>query len=152
RAKFDAGARIKISGRFVENQQFRIVNDCSSERDALLETFGQAVDEPVSQTFDPHELDDVIYSLATAGTMQAVTPGEEIQVFGYRRLPIDPGVVRHKTGDAACFHWVVDYRQSTNASIALLRHIDRRQNSHRCRFTGAVRSDEAKDLAAFDVE
>ena len=49
RAELDARARVEVRGRLVEDEQLRIVNDRPAERDALLETLGEAFDVAIAR-------------------------------------------------------------------------------------------------------
>ena len=152
RPEFDAGARIEVGGRLVENQQLRVVNDGAAECDALLEALRKSLDVSIPEVADAHELDDVLHGLLPCGAAQVVRAREEIEILGHRRIRVDTGVVGHEAGDPADLFRIVDHGIAADARVAALRRIQRRQNPHRRCLAGSVRSDEPEDLTSLDAE
>src|SRR5678810_1267841 len=59
-----ASSRIEVGGGLVEDQDLRVVDDRASERHALLQSFRQALDLPIAEIADAHELDHAADRLA----------------------------------------------------------------------------------------
>src|SRR5262245_16920590 len=146
RSEFNACAWIEIRGGLVEDKQLRVMDDCSSESDALLEAFRQAIDESILQFDDTHEFHDAAYRRAPAIPAQTIAARKEIQVLRNRCLNVNACVIRHETSHAPRLFWMIEYGEPSNASVAMLRYIEGGQDSHRCCFPRAIWSDESEYL------
>src|SRR6266446_1576212 len=151
-AEFDARARIEVGRGLVQDEQLRIVNNCTAEGDSLLETFGKTFDQPVLEVTDAHEVDDVCDRLAPRGAAQTITARKKIQILSDRCLRVNAGIVRHEAHDAALFVRFIDHREAADARVPMLRQVERGQYAHRRRLARSVRPDEPEDLAPFDAE
>ena len=151
-AEFDARPRIEVRGRFVENQHIGIVDDRAAQRDALFEPLREALDVPVAQIADAHEVDDVGHRLPPGLAPEVVPSRKEVQVLFDGRVRVDAGVVGHEARDPSHLLGVIDDGVSADPRIAFLRRVQRRQDAHRRRLARAVGADEPEHLAAVHAE
>src|SRR5438094_7012130 len=152
RSELDTSSWIQIGRRFVQYEELRIVDDGAPQSDPLLQSFRQRIDHAILQISNSHELDNVLDRLVARRAIQTVGAREKIEVFLDRCLTVHACIVRHETRYAPCFLRVIDDRDHSDSRIAVLRNVQRCQDSHRRGFACSIGTDEGENLPSIGAE
>ena len=152
-AQLDPGARIEARGRLVEQQDLRVVDEGVGQAEPLLHAARQRLDV-VRRACRPRSTSSSRSPIIRrrAGGRQAVAAGEEVEVLPDLHVVVDTEDVGHEAEDATDLVGVPGDRPAVDLGVAGRRLEQGRQHPQRRRLAGAVRADEAEDLARLDRE
>ena len=100
----------------------------------------------------PHQFQHVVDRLLPLRRRNLVAGAEEIQVFGHLHVLIDAEEVRHVADDVPHRVGLAHHVVAEDLRRAGRRGQERRQDAQRGRLAGAVRADEAEQVAFIDGE
>ena len=148
-ADLDAGARIEIARRLVEDEHLRIVEQDARELEALLHALRHGGDEAVLELAEIGQLEDRV-DHPERGHAERV--GEELEVLADGDAVVDAGVVGH-VADGAAHRLGIDRDVDAIDLDAPGHGLEQRRHDADGRgLAGAVGADEAEDLARPHVE
>ncbi len=143
---------IQPCGRLIQNQHVRVVDERLRQADALPVTFRQPGTQPIPHVVDSRAFHDRLHPLATLGRRDPLDFGDEPEIFAHRHVGIERRCFREIAGAALCLEGLFGYIESGDDGPALgCRHVPG-EDPHRGRLAGAVRTEKAENLAAFDAE
>ena len=151
-ANFDAGARVKSAGGFVEQQHLRLVQQHASEADALRLSARQLIDHRVSFECHVNEFEFVLADLSASGAVDAIGGGEEFEVLDDGHVVVHAEEVGHEANQATDFLRVGVDRLAADVRLAVIRREQRRQHAHRCGLARTVGADESEDVTLGQLE
>ena len=93
--KFAAGKRVGAAGGFVQEKDFRLVQERRRHRQPLLETARQLAARQFGQGCQLEVLHRPVDALAFAVAAQIVSAGEEFEVFGDGELTVERELLGH---------------------------------------------------------
>lgn len=146
------GDRIDTGGRLIEEEHFRLVQDGTGERQALLEAERQVLRRHVVDGAEIEDLSHELDSLALSGAGKAVDAREEIQVLQDAQIAVEGEFLRHVAEPVARLGGVAPQIEAGDASFAGGRLQKPAQHLESGRLAGAVRPEQAENLTARDVE
>src|SRR5262249_23741977 len=144
--------RVEIARRLVEDQDRRIVNERLREADALPIPVGEGPDLFAEDLREPAHLDAAARAVLERLLFAAAQIGGEAQGFEGAHLRIERRALGQVAEAGPHLERLIEHVVSVDARGAARRRDEARQDAHRRRFAGAVRAEEAYDLAAFDLE
>ncbi len=146
-AQLDPGARVEAGRRLVEEQDLRVVDEGVGEAQPLLHAARERLDVVVALVGEVHQLEQVADHPSPRGGRQAVAAREEVQVLPDLHVVVDPEDVRHEPEDAPDLVRVPCHGPAGDLRVAGRRLQEGRQDPERRGLAGAVRPDQAEDLA-----
>ena len=149
-AQLDAGTRVQAGGGLVEQQHLGIVDERVREAQPLLHAAREAEHVGVALVREVDQLEQVADHAPPLGGSEAVAPTEEVQVLPDLHVVVHPEHVRHVAEDATNRLGVPAHRFAGDRGVARGRGEERREHPQHRRLAGAVRTDEAEDLALLD--
>src|SRR6185312_11271315 len=160
---------VEAAGRLVEQQDLRVCGERAGELDALLGAKRQARHRGMRHAFEVEIVEDVMNFLVD-GSLAPADPGElqriaddvaggagmgaDADVVQYREI-LEEGDILEGAADADLRNSMRRPRQNAHAfhqDIALARLIEPGEAIEESGLAGAVRTDQAKDLALMHVE
>ena len=140
----DAGSSSRSTGRIVD-QRVR-------EAEPLLHAAREPRDVGVALGPQVHQLQQVADHAPPPLGVDAVAAGEEVQVLPDLHVVVDPERVRHEPEDAPDVVRVPAHGGAGDLRVAAVGDEQRGEDAQGRGLAGAVRADEAEDLALRDVE
>jgi hypothetical protein len=136
----------------VENQHVGVVYERLGEADALPVASRQLRALPVGHVGDARAIHHALDALAPFARRHALDLRHERQVFSNRHVGVQWRRLRQIAGATFGFDRLVEDVEAGHDGLAFGgRHVAR-QDAHGRRLSGAVRPQEAEDLAALDAE
>ncbi len=150
RSRISMRARgIEIARRLVEDQDLRIVEQDARDLQALLHALAERHDQTILELLQLGELD---HRVDDAELGDAVGVGEELEELAHRDALVHAGVVRHVADDAPHALGIDGHVDAVDLDAPGRRLEQRRHDADGGGLAGAVRADEAEDLAVADLE
>jgi hypothetical protein len=147
-----ASLGIETRRRFVEEEDARPVDEPDRHVEASFHAAGVAPRRPVGGLLEPDEPEELGDPRTKGRAAHAVDPALQEEVLASRGLPVDAGVlgdVADRLADALRMgHDVLACDEGSPG----IRTGQGREHANGCRLAGAVRSQEAEDLAFSDRE
>ena len=147
-----AGDRIDARGGFVENEHGRPVEHGHRQLQPLLDAERQALRLGVGHSFQIVAFEQLVDPGFDLVRRQMVELGMQIEILPHRKLAVEGERLRHVADVLARLHVVGAHRLAEQFGRAFG---DRQQSGHHfhgCRFSAAVRAEEAENLAAADAK
>ena len=142
--------RIDAGGRLVEEQQPRLVHDAGGEREPLLPAAGERAGELVLAARQAEAVERLVDGLAEV--RQRIEPRDELEVLADRQILVEGEALRH-VADLALDRLGLALDVVAEAGpLAGGRPEQAADQADRRRLAGAVRPEEADDLARRDLE
>ena len=151
-AQLHAGARVEAGCRLIEEQDLRIVDQGVRQAQPLLHPAREGLDVVVAAVGEVDQLQEVADRPPSLRRRQPVAAPEEVQVLPDLHVVVDPEHVRHEPEDASDLVGVPRDRPAGDLGDTGRGLQERGEDPERRRLAGAVRPDEAEDLAGLDVE
>ena len=145
-------ARVEADGRFVQNDQFRLMHQRVRQTDALPVAFRKLADDAAAHVRQAALLHHRRDALAGTPPAEALEPRAEFQVFPHAHFGVQRVVLRHVADAAAHLRRLMKHVEARHARRAARRRQEAGQNAHRRAFARAVRAEQADDFAARDRE
>ena len=140
--------RIKPDGRFVEDDQIRLVNDGIRQPDTLFVAFGKLTDDALAHIRETALLENRINAVPRASATQAFQPRAKLEVFADAHLVVQRIIFRHVTDATTHFLGIVKHIVARHARRAGGRRHETRKDAHGGAFSRAVRPQQTDDLSA----
>src|SRR6185436_20942474 len=143
---------IDAGGGLVEEEHARLVHDGRAERDALLPAAGQAARDLLVPALEPRERQHPADLLLALAVRNSVDAGEELEVLPHGQVVVEGeplGHVADALADVLRAEVAALARQPDLAAAGIeqaAQHLDGG------RLAGAVRAEQAVDLAVPDLE
>ena len=152
RADFDDLFGIEAAGGLVEDQDVGVVDDRLGDADALPEALGQLADQLGADVAEGAALDHLVGAAFDIGARDAFELADESEVFDDLHF----GVKRRGFGQVADalldLLRVLQHVEAGDGGLAGRGREEAGEDAHRGGFPGAVRAEEADDLALFHLE
>ena len=149
---FDDLLGIEAGGRFVENQDIRVVDERLREPHPLSVALRQLRAQAVGHVRDMGALHDTPDSLGAFGGCHPLDLGYKGQVFDDRHVRIEGRRFGQVAGPLLGLDRLFEHVETgDNCFSGRGRHVAG-QNAHGCRLAGAVGAEEAEDFTPFDTE
>src|SRR6185295_724623 len=144
--------RVEAGRRLVEDEDVRVVDERLREPHALPVAFRQLAAQAIRHVVDARPLHHRLYALAPLTARHAFDSGDELEILEDAHV----GVERRRLGQvprpAFGLDRLVEDVEAGDNGFALGRRHVAGQYPHRRRLAGAVRAEEAEDLAPLDAE
>ncbi len=152
--RVDALARLRIDARrrLVEQHDARRVQNAAGEVQPPPHASGVVGDGIVGAARESDELEPARGRLARPSPLEPEHTAEEEQVLAARERRVEGRVLRHEAERTARAERIGRQRVSGNRDPSFVGVEQRREDRERRRLARAVRSEQADDLAAGDVE
>ncbi|MNH09068.1 hypothetical protein D3C79_685110 [compost metagenome] len=147
-----AGGRVDAGGRFVEDQDFRAMQNRHCQRQALAQTKGQGARRLVGDSGEVEALDQLIDALGALGFGQVEQAGMQGQVLPGAELAIQRETLRHEADPLACGQVAGVHRATQQAGAALAGRHQAGEHFHGGGLAATVGTQEAEDLPAANGE
>ena len=147
-----AGDRIDARGGFVENEHGRPVEHGNRQLQPLFDAKRQALGLGVGHIFQVVAFEQLVDAGLDLVGRQMVKLGMQIEILPHRKFAVEGKRLRHVADVLARLHVVGAHRLAEQFGRAFG---DRQQSGHHfhgCRFSAAVRAEEAENLAAADAK
>ena len=145
------GDRVETGRRLVEEQDLRVAEERSRERDPLAKALGQGAARIVRPVGEVDGLEGTRDARARIGHLVQV--GEALEVLEDAQAQVQPRRLGHDRDPAPDLDAVLGrQRDPGHRRRARGRFDQRAERPHRRRLAGTVRPEEAEDLAASDLE
>ena len=143
---------IEAGGGLVEDEHIGVVNERLREADALPVAFRQLRALSIGHVGDARAFHHGLHALFALGDRDIFYLRDERQVFDDAHVRIERRRFGKIPGAALRLDRLIEHVEARDDGFAVRgRHIAR-QNPHRRRLAGAVRAEEAENLAALDSE
>ncbi len=139
--------RVEAAGRFVEQQQLRIVQQNAGQAQPLLHAPRQVVDQRVDLVRQIGEGQHVVDEPVAVFFRQVIGGGEEMQILADREVFVEAEVIGHIADLAADGGRITADFDAVDFHPAEQRHLQRRQHANRGRLAGSVGADEAEHFS-----
>ena len=151
-----AGEGINPGGRFVEDQQFRIVDQCAAQPELLFHPAGKFPRRAVTERSKPGTGKEIINPQTALFLRLTEQPSEKIHVFKYRQgvIKVLPQSLRHignTRADGAAVFFFADIAVQYN-HITLLHFAGTGDQGDQGGFPDTVRPDQPHHLTGGDVQ
>src|ERR1035437_5137708 len=151
-AQFNPGARVEAGGRFIENQNVRVVNQRAAKTDALLHSLRERLEMFLADADHVREFFNRLDGLRAFFSAQSVGSRVKIQILVDGDVRVRRQSVWHITDHAACeFRFFTD-GNAVEHHVAGSRFFNRRDDPHRRGLARAVRPHETEDVAGIERE
>src|SRR5579871_5768883 len=150
--KCPASNGIDARSRLVEEKHGRLVQDRAPERETLLPAAREKSGEAGSAFFDPGHFQHIGFALGAAGLRNAVDAAEEIDVLFHSEVVVEREFLRHVPDVMLDGFRLGHDVESADRGGAGGWQKQSAEHADGGGFSGAVRSEEAEDFAAPDVE
>src|ERR1051325_4760972 len=144
--------RVDARGRLVEEDDARAVHERGGEREALLPSAGERAGEAVAVRADVREVDRPLDALAALGAFQPVDGAEELEVLEHGEVAVERERLRDVADVAAHLLAFLFDVEAVDAGVAGGGDEEAAEDADERRLAGAVRAEEAEDLAARDLQ
>ena len=144
--------RIDAGGRLIEQQNLRRMYERAGQPELLLHAAGQLPGAALAERRHARSLKEARRALVSRAPVDAEQVGEEFDVLVDREILVKPEALGHVADVRSRQLGVGDDIDSFDRDRTLVRRHHRRQQAHDCRFSGAVRADEAEDFALGAVQ
>ena len=143
---------IEPGRRLVEEEDLRPVHESEREVEPPLHPARVRAHLAVGCRLEPHALEQLVRPLLALGAGDAVQRRLEAQVLAAREQRVERGFLEGSADGRAHLRALLDDVEAGDARAAVGRRQQRREHVHGRRLAGAVRSQEAVDLAFGDDE
>src|SRR5947199_230073 len=130
----------------------RRAEDRRGADEALLPAAGERAREAVAVRADVREVDCPFDALATLGAFQAINRAEELEVLHHGEVAIEREGLRDVADVRAHLLAVALDVEAVDGGVAAGRDEKAAEDADERRLAGAVRTEEAEDLAARDLQ
>ena len=148
----DARAGVEPTGRFVEQENLRIVHQHAGEADALLHAAAERPDQSALFFTQADQLEHVVDRLLALGRTDAVARREKVEVLGHLHVLVHAEKIRHVAEDAPYLVGLGHHVVSHHPGRAGRGRQEGGQDAQRGGFAGAVRADEPEQVPLVDRE
>src|SRR5665213_332854 len=151
-AQLHARARVETGGRFVQNQNVRVINQRAAQADTLLHSFRERLEMFLADAGDVGELLNRLNRLRAFFSTQPVGARKKIQILMDGDVCVRGQSVRHVTDGAAREFRLFADGNAVQQNVAGSRLFNRGDDPHRGGLARAVWADKAEDMAGVERE
>ena len=151
-AGLDDLLRVEAGRRLVEDQHFRVVDERLRQADPLPVALRELAAVAVGHVVDVGALHHRRDALAPLLRRHALDAGDEVEVLAHRHVRVERRRFRQVAGAALGFDRVREDVEPGHRRLAFGRRHVAGQDPHRGGLAGAVRPEEAEDLAPLDTK
>jgi hypothetical protein len=145
----NAGAWVEAGGRFVENEDLRVVRKRSRQRQPLLHAAREALHPVISTVREVYQFQQIFVDRRALGFGNLVTRAKEVEVLPHGHIVVHAEEVGHVTDGPADAARVFRHRVPGHVGLAARGRHERGKDAHGCRLARAVGADEAEDRPGF---
>ncbi len=144
--------RIQVAGRFVQDEDWRIVDQRLAQADALAITVRQGADVLAEHTRQTAHLDDLFHALFEGRLVELSDIGDEFEVVQHAHVAVQRRALRQVTHTLTNRQRVVEHVVAMHAGRALGGRNETSQDAHSGRLAGTIWSQKANDFALAHLE
>ena len=148
----DSRLRVEPGRRLVQEEHPRPMNQPERDVEPAAHAARVPLDDAVGCIRDADHVEQSFDARVQLGAAHAVHASLEHQVLPAGRPPVDPGLLRDVADHAADRARLADDVVAGDLCVALVRSRERDEHAYGRRLAGAVRPEQAEDLALADCE
>jgi hypothetical protein len=143
---------IEVTGRLVEDQDRRVVDQGLAQTDALPIAVGQGPDVLAERLRQTADFDHLLEAALEGALLQAADLRGESQVVDHRHVGVERRPLRQVPDGLPDFDRAVEDVEATHLGRTAGRRDEASQDAHGGGFSGPVRTEEAHDLTPLHLE
>jgi hypothetical protein len=147
---FAAADGVEAGGGFIEDDEFRVIDEGLGEADTALHALGEFPDEAAVDIIEADHFEELCATAVAFGGGQVEEAAEEVDGFPGVEVAVEVGFLGEVTDSA--FSGDVSGGVTEYFDMAAGGVEEPEEHFDRGRFTGAVGAEEAEDFAAADFE
>ncbi len=151
-AELDAGARVEPRGGLVQDEQAGVVEQGLAQVQPLAHALREAGRRPVGELEQSAERRHRTHRADAFAPSEAVGARGEVEELRDGEVRVGDELVRHEPDVPADLARLHQHAPPLDPRVARVREVEGGEDAHRRRLPGAVRADEAEDLATFERE
>ncbi|OHB78010.1 MAG: hypothetical protein A2W31_17890 [Planctomycetes bacterium RBG_16_64_10] len=144
--------RVDAGGRFVQEHDFRLMDQCAGQGQALLPAARQGVGQLVDVAGQRRQLQDGGGALAEAGGVEPIDAAIELDVFADRQIGIQAESLRHVADSTFDGFRIGADAVTEHPGMAGRRLEHAAQHADDGRLAAPVRSQQSEDRTPFDPQ
>ena len=145
-----AAHRVEAGCGLIEEDEFGLMDESLSEADALQHAFRKAAEAAVAMRGEADEIEISGNTVAELGRSESAEAAMKREQFGGGEPVVKAKILRKETDLAANFY--ARKRVIENLGVTATRFDETEQHLDGGAFAGAIRAEEAEDLAAADLK
>lgn len=143
---FDACSGVQAAGRFIQEEEVRVMDEDSGQAQALLHTAAEMRSQVVAFLGKADQLENFLDFFSPIRALHLVTGAEEIEILDDEHIFVDAESIGHIADQAANLIALAMDIIAVNTGRARGRPQEKREYFQGGRFAGAVAADEAENI------
>ena len=144
---FDTGSGVQAAGRFIQEEEVRVMDEDSGQAQALLHTAAEVSGQVVALLGEADQLEDFLNFFGPMRALHLIAGAKEIEILDDEHILVDAESIGHIADQAANLIALFVNIIAVNAGCARGRPQEKGEYFQGGRFAGAVAADEAENIA-----